>query len=54
MQNDLSRSGDDPLNRKKWVPLLKYLYSFYLAMWKADMKLEKTRYMIFKHLFLGN
>ena len=45
MQNDLSKGGDDRLDdlesQEVDASSGKYLYSFYLAMWNADMKLEK-------------
>ena len=62
MQNDLSSGGNDPLDglesqevdfsSKASVYLLES--SFYLAMWNAAMKLEKTRSVIFYPLFLRN
>ena len=49
MQNDLSRGGNDRLDRlesqevdvSSEVSVCLSLLSFYLAMWNADMKLEK-------------
>ena len=46
MQNDLSRGGDDGLESQEVdasseVSVCLSVLSFYLAMWNADMKLEK-------------
>ena len=49
MQSDLSSSGNDPLDglesqevdASSEVSVCLLVLSFYLAMWNADMKLEK-------------
>ena len=61
MQSDLSSGGNDRIDGKESqeadasseVSVCLLALNVYSAMWKADVKLEKTRSVIFNALFLA-